>query len=97
MTTTVDMPSELTIYTAADTLRKINDAYRQQRELTLDLARTHEIDTAGLQILMALKQQAERDQRQVFYVNHSAPVVKFLDFFNVSALFRDPVVIASGD
>lgn len=88
---------DLTIYHAADYKQKFIDALAATDELELELAGVGEMDTAGLQLLILLKMEAQRSGKQVRIVAHSRAVSEFIDFCNLGARFGDPMVIAADE
>jgi len=56
----VDLEGELTIYTAAEQWSPLLAALEDGGDLRIGLAAVTEVDTAGLQILLAVRREAER-------------------------------------
>jgi len=84
---------DLTIYHALEQKQLLLDALAATSELELNLAQVAEIDTAGLQLLVLLKKEAQRAGKQVRIVAHSQAVSSLIDFCNMAAEFGDPLVI----
>lgn len=85
---------ELTIYTAAQEKQRLLELLMSQAaELELNLAEVSEIDTAGLQVLIMLKQEAKRQNKKLHYVMHSKAVLDVLELSNLSAYFGDPIIM----
>lgn len=85
---------ELTIYRAAEIKEFLLQALPQSSgHLDLDLSEVTEMDVAGLQVLMAVKQAAQARQGDLHLVNHSPAVVDVFEILNVAAFFGDPLVI----
>lgn len=62
--TALALAGELTIYTAAATLERLNEFLRDRETCELDLSEVTEIDSAGLQLLLwARRTSAERGAR----------------------------------
>jgi anti-anti-sigma factor len=83
----------MTIYTAAEYKNQLIDQLAECQELELNLSKIDEMDTAGLQILLILKREAEVGGRQLRLVNHSRAVYEILELLNMQGHFGDPVVI----
>ena len=81
---------ELTIFRAAE-LKDIllGDPAAQE----IDLSGVTEMDSAGLQLLMAAKLAATKQQRQLRLLDHSAAVVEVFELLNVAAYFNDPLLM----
>ncbi len=87
----------LTIYHALELKDKLLDALAQTSELELNLAQVHEMDTAGLQLLVMLKKEALRTGKCVRIVAHSQAVSELVEFCNMAVEFGDPLVIPAHD
>lgn len=84
---------ELTIYTAADNKSRFLDALSAQDALELDLSQVTELDSAGLQLLLMAKKEAERRNIELSFGQPSQAVIEVLDLCNLSSVFGNPVVI----
>lgn len=84
---------EMSIYSAAEHKSQLLDHLTDCAEVELDLSGVEEMDSAGLQILLALKREADRLGRGLRLTNHSQAVFEVLELLNMQAYFGDPVVI----
>lgn len=84
---------DLTIYHALEQKQALLDALSRTSELELNLSQVDKMDTAGLQLLVLLKKEAQRAGKQVRIVAHSEVVSSVIDFCNMAAEFGDPLVI----
>lgn len=89
----VSIEGELTIYTAVEWREKLLVAFTKALDLELDLSRVAEIDSAGLQLLIAAKIEAEAQQKNFYLLQHSQVVRDLLEFFRLEGFFGDPVLI----
>jgi len=87
----------LTIYHAIEQKQLLLDALADTDELELNLSQVAEMDTAGLQLLILLKKEAQQTGKQVRIVAHSQAVSSLIDFCNMAAEFGDPLVISAHD
>ncbi len=85
--------NDLTIYHALELKPTLLDALATTQELELNLSQVSEMDTAGLQLLILLKKEAQRAGKCVRIVAHSQAVSSVIDFCNMAAEFGDPLVI----
>jgi anti-anti-sigma factor len=85
--------NDLTIYHALELKPTLLDALATTQELELNLSQVSEMDTAGLQLLILLKKEAQRAGKRVRIVAHSQAVSSVIDFCNMAAEFGDPLVI----
>ncbi len=92
----IKIDGELTIYVANEFKQTLSPYLESFEKLELDLASVTEIDSAGLQFLMALKKLASKSQhREVRFTNHSQAVVDVFELLNLSARFDDPIMLAA--
>ncbi|PKO87041.1 MAG: anti-sigma B factor antagonist [Betaproteobacteria bacterium HGW-Betaproteobacteria-12] len=91
------LSDDLTIYHALAHKQVLLDALAASDELELNLSQVAEMDTAGLQLLVLLKQEAQRAGKQVRIVAHSQAVSSVIDFCNMAAEFGDPLVIPADE
>lgn len=87
----IAIQGDMTIYTASEQKNQLAGYLKPKRELQIDLAAVSEIDSAGLQLLLWLKQEAG----QLSLINHSRAVVEVLELLHLTAHFGDPIVLSS--
>ena len=75
----VTVADELTIQTAAEQKAVLLAALDGTERLELDLSAVHEIDTAGLQVLLALFAEAQSAGKVIELVNAGQPVLDVLE------------------
>jgi anti-sigma B factor antagonist len=88
------LQGELTIYAMTEARAQLSAALDQYPSLVLNLAGIVELDTAGVQLLAWLKQEASRRGRVLSFTAHSPAVVETMDLLKVAAMFGDPILIA---
>jgi len=93
--TLVAIQDEMTIYNALEQKNTLYGCLKPDHELQIDLSEVSEIDSAGIQLLIFLKNEAIRKQNELSFVHHSQAVVEVVDLFNLSSFFNDPVVISA--
>ena len=91
------LTEDLTIYHALDQKNTLLDALAASDELELDLLSVSEMDTAGLQLLLLLKKEAQRSGKRVSIVAHSQAVRAVIDFCNLATELGDPLVIPAAE
>jgi anti-sigma B factor antagonist len=87
------LSGELTIYTAAAEKQALQAFIETGDELELNLAQVTEMDSAGLQVLIVLKQEAAKRKKKLAYVMHSKAVLEVLEMSNMTSIFGDQVVL----
>jgi anti-anti-sigma factor len=88
------LEGELTIYSVGEARSQLEAALNAQPCLRLNLSALEEVDTAGVQLLVWLKHEAQRRDKTLLLYAHSPAVVDVFDLLKVAALFGDPILIA---
>ena len=83
---------ELTIYTVLALKDKVLSGLSETDDLELDLSEVGEIDGAGLQLLVMVKQQATHLGKILRFSGHSPVVVELLDLSGLAGFFGDPLL-----
>ncbi|MBR7800734.1 STAS domain-containing protein [Undibacterium fentianense] len=84
---------ELTIYTAANEKQHLQDFLETDDDLELNLSQVSEMDSAGLQVLILMKQEAARRNKKLRYSMHSKAVLEVMEMCNMTASFGDQVIL----
>ena len=84
---------ELSIYSASIEKQNLLTFLQSGDELEVNLSQVSEFDTAGLQVLIVLKQAALQQQKTLRYVMHSKAVLDVLEMTNMTGVFGDQVVL----
>ena len=91
------LTEDLTIYHALEQKSTLLNALADTDDLELDLMHVGEIDTAGLQLLILLKKEAQRAGKTISIVVHSQSVRAVIDFCNLAAELGDPLIIPAAE
>jgi anti-sigma B factor antagonist len=95
-TTTPDEPRQLqldgalSIYTAADTKPRLSAALQGAIAVEIDLSGIEEFDSAGLQLLLAAREQARRLEIDLHLKGANAVVRELLSLSGLTDLLTDP-------
>jgi len=89
----LELQGEFNIYAVAQARDRLSDALDEGPVLQLSLASLTELDTAGVQLLVWLKQEARRRGKQLALYAHSPAVVEVFDLLQVAGLFGDAILI----
>lgn len=84
---------ELTIFTAQAVRERLLAALAAGGEVEVDLSRVSEMDSAGVQLLVAAKREAAARRQPLHFTGHSPAVVDTLDLCDLSGHFGDPVLL----
>lgn len=89
----VSIDGELTIYGVAESKPLLLKALDTGLPIDIDLAAVTEIDTAGLQLMLMLKREAQRRQKQLVFSRHSTAVREVVELLNLVGVLGDPLLI----
>jgi anti-anti-sigma factor len=84
---TLSIEGELSIYRAGEWRESLQAALADGGDLTLDLAQVTEIDSAGVQLLMAAQKTAQATERRLHLVRPSAAVQEVFATLGLDAHF----------
>jgi len=88
---------DMTIYTAANMKNELMTHMDQPSEREIDLSEVSEMDSAGLQILILAKREAEKHGTSLRLIGLSRAVLDVLDMCNFASYFGDPVVLSCNE
>jgi len=83
----LDVSADMTIYSAVNNLSELKEYYPQFNNFEVNLSAVEEIDSSGVQILLALMQNAKKDGKHVFLSEISTPVSDIMDLLNIRSHF----------
>ena len=92
----VEIKGELSIFTAADICHRLLDALESAQDVEVDLSEVTEVDSAGMQLMVAAKKEAALRHSQLRFTGHSAAVFDVVELCNLSGQLGDPLLIQSG-
>ncbi|HLD68235.1 MAG TPA: STAS domain-containing protein [Pseudomonas sp.] len=84
---------EFNIYSAAQLKEDLLVLLANHPQLDIDLGAVQDFDSAGVQILLMLKREAQRQGKCLTFVGHGPSVREVLDLLNLVAELGDPLVI----
>lgn len=88
----IALRGELDIYAAAIVREQLIPLLTEHPMVELQLAEVNEIDTAGVQLLLAAKQMASKAGHTFKLAGHSRAVIDALELCGLLPYFGDPVV-----
>lgn len=91
----ITVEGEMTIYQASDLYEKFKKQLATCDSLEIDLQHITEMDTAGVQILLALKREANASGKTVSMIMHSEPVIEVFELISIVHEFGDPIVLSN--
>lgn len=88
-----EVAGEFNIYSAAQLKDELLGLLANHTQLEIDLGAVDDFDSSGVQILLLLKREAQRQNRSLAFIQHSPAVREVLDLLNLVAELGDPLVI----
>lgn len=82
---------DMTIYTAAELKNELAKQLAAPGDMEMDLSEVGEMDTAGLQLLVLAKREAQRIGSLLSFHRHSRAVLDAINLCNMAAYFGDPI------
>ncbi|MFT3736790.1 MAG: STAS domain-containing protein [Rhodocyclaceae bacterium] len=89
------LEGEITIYRAEEIRQALIAALETQRSIALDLSAVTELDTTGVQLLLAARRTAQTRGQALHLTNHSAAVVEVFETLDIAAQFDDPILLSA--
>src|SRR5262245_43833243 len=89
----IKIAAALNIYVAAEAKEQLLNALKQGQEVEVDLSELEELDTAGVQLMLMLKHEAQRANKACLFMHHGPAVREVMDLLNLTGALGDPVVI----
>ncbi len=86
---------EMTIFRAAELKAAMLPEIERGQEIEIDLSRVTEIDSAGVQLMVAAKLEAILRGKELHFTGHSKPVMDMLDLCDLGGFFGDQIIIPS--
>ena len=93
--TRIDILGDLNIFNAAEQRQRLLAALEAGSEVEVNLSEVSEIDSAGIQLMVAAKQEATAQKKTLCFSGHSPAVLDTLDLCDLTAYFGDPVLLHS--
>ncbi|WP_260954607.1 STAS domain-containing protein [Pseudomonas citri] len=87
----IAIEGELSIYTAVQWKKRLDELISEGASLELDLSAVQELDTAGLQLLIMAKKTVAARSGQLRLSNHSHAVLEVFELCGMAAFFGDAI------
>lgn len=91
----IEIKGELSIYTVAALRSQLLDALDAAPEVDVDLSEVSEMDSAGMQLMVAAKREAALRHKTLRFSGHSPAVFDVLELCKLSGHLGDPLLIRS--
>ena len=93
--THIDILGDLNIFNAVEQQQRLLEALDAGSEVEVDLSQVSDIDSAGVQLMVAAKREASARNKPLRFVGHSPAVVDVLELCDLAGHFGDPVLLHS--
>lgn len=91
--TRIEIIGDLNIFNAAEQRQRLLDAIGTGNEVEVDLTHVSEIDSAGVQLMVAAKREAAAKNGSLRFTGHSEAVFDILELCDLAGHLGDPVLI----
>ena len=88
----LSIEGDFTIFTAEAIKTRLLEALNEGQEIEVDLSGISEMDSAGLQLMVAAKREAATQEKALRFAGHSQAILSTMDLCDISGHFADPVV-----
>lgn len=89
----ITIDGELTIFTATELRQQLLDALEIETEIDVDLSKVSEMDSAGIQLIVAAKSEAVLRNKHLHFSAPNSTVTQILALCNLSHLLDEPALI----
>lgn len=91
----LELSGELSIYAVSDLKKDLDSILSETtNEIHINLIQVSRIDTAGIQVLIALKKECIRNNRTIKIIDHSEPVIACIELYGLMGYFGDPIKLS---
>ncbi|MDH4263276.1 MAG: STAS domain-containing protein [Spirochaetia bacterium] len=93
----ISLKGDLNIYNTPNFINELSSLFKSYNKIALDVGKVAEIDTAGLQTMIAAKKEALLNNKVFKIVNHSPSVIRLIDLLGLVGFFGDKIKIPTED
>jgi anti-sigma B factor antagonist len=91
----ISILNEMNIYNATELKKLLDKRIDDKRDMEINLDGVSEIDSAGIQLLMLIKQERSNNNLHLSLVQHSNAVLDAFEFLGLVSYFNDPVLLTN--
>ena len=91
----LEIDGEMTIYTALEQKNDLAAYLSEGKDIQIDLSGVSEIDSAGTQLLLFVKQEAAAKEIPLTLTHHSEAVVEVVDLYNLASRLGDDIILSA--
>ncbi|MDH4199499.1 MAG: STAS domain-containing protein [Spirochaetia bacterium] len=93
----ISLKGDLNIYSSPALCEELKSIFEKCAKVALDLAGVSEMDTSGLQCLLAAKKYSFKNQKAFKIINHSPAIIKMIDLLGLIGYFGDKIKIPADE
>lgn len=91
----ISILNEMNIYSATELKTLLDKLIDDKRDMEINLDGVSEIDSAGIQLLMLIKQERNNNNLRLSLVQHSNAVLDAFEFLDLVSYFNDPILLTN--
>jgi anti-anti-sigma factor len=91
----ISILNEMNIYSATELKTLLDKLIDDKRDMEINLDGVSEIDSAGIQLLMLIKQERNNNNLRLSLVQHSNAVLDAFEFLGLVSYFNDPILLTN--
>ncbi|MDH5516855.1 MAG: STAS domain-containing protein [Gammaproteobacteria bacterium] len=91
----VSLKGDMDIYKATEFKQEIEKIYTKYKSFVFDLSEISEIDTSCFQVLLQLKRECKKDDKEMQMVSHSQAILEVFELYGMESFFGDAVLLTS--
>lgn len=92
--TLISLEGELTIYNVNDLRAELLSVVNNADDIEINLSLVSDVDSAGLQLLMLVKREMLKQEKNLRLVAHSRAVLDAFELCDLGSFFGDPLLIS---
>ncbi|MDH5719361.1 MAG: STAS domain-containing protein [Spirochaetia bacterium] len=89
----IKIAGDMTIYHSIELKEKIFENIKNNNNIVIDLSGVLDMDTAGFQLLVLARKEAEREDKKLKIIGHSSAALKLFDLYGAVGFFGDKIKI----
>lgn len=90
----LNFTDELSIYSVGLLKQGCIDAFSESQNIKISMSNVEELDGSGLQLILFLKQKAQKEKTKVEFIDHSESVADILALLNLTLDFENQHLIS---
>ncbi len=93
----ITLEGDMTIRWISDLKKLIDELPSSSKKIIVNLEKVRQIDTSGIQFMIAWKKKVESEHKILKFRNHSPKILSLIDLYGLVGFFGDKLYIAKKD